>query len=268
MDFYIEALTSDLDLSSGRGKAEAVERVAPLLNQIASPVEQAHYVQVLARLINVEERYILAALGGKAHPEDRHRPADQPRATRTAEQSPPDGARSSAPTPTQEEYLLGWVIRFPAARAAVEEKLHRDLSPYPALQSLLSGTIDELFARDECRALWRAWIAAPAGSDPETWAQALNAPLNDVAQRVLGLHAPQPQEYRIVNDALECATILQRDVAKRWLAQIARMQAEATGEAEQEMLLEQLVQVKQFINMLSIPRRSSAYADLHALHTL
>jgi DNA primase len=268
MDFYIEALTSDLDLSSGRGKAEAVERVAPLLNQIASPVEQAHYVQVLARLIDVEERYILAALGGKAHPEDRHRPADQPRATRTAEQSPPDGARSSAPTPTQEEYLLGWVIRFPAARAAVEEKLHRDLAGYPALQSLLSGTIDELFARDECRALWRAWIAAPAGSDPETWAQALNAPLNDVAQRVLGLHAPQPQEYRIVNDALECATILQRDVAKRWLAQIARMQAEATGETEQEMLLEQLVQVKQFINMLSIPRRSAAYADLHALHTL
>ena len=83
-----------------------------------------------------------------------------------------------------------------------------------------------------------------------------------------GIARTEPQEYRIVNDALECATILQRDVAKRWLAQIARMQAEATGETDQEMLLEQLVQVKQFINMLSIPRRSAAYTDLHALHTL
>ena len=137
-----------------------------------------------------------------------------------------------------------------------------------ALQSLLSGTIDELFARDECRALWRAWIAAPGGSDPETWAQALSAPLNNVALRVLRLHAPQPQEYRIVNDALECATILQRDVAKRWLAQIARMQAEATGEAEQETLLEYIEQISQFINILSIPRRSSAYADLHALRMM
>jgi DNA primase len=162
---------------------------------------------------------------------------------------------------------LGWVIRFPAARAAVEEKLHHNLADYPALQSLLSGTIDELFARDECRALWRAWIAAPAGSDPETWAQTLNAPLNDVAQRVLGLHAPQPQEYRIVNDALECATILQRNVARRWRGQIAGIREEATGEAEQKTLLEHIDQINQFIDRLSTPRRSAAYTDLHALLT-
>jgi DNA primase len=271
MDFYIETLTSDLDLSSGRGKAEAVERIAPLLAQIANPVEQAHYMQHLARLIDVEERYILAALGNKTRQEGQRRPPDQGRAaTVPAQQS--DGAKQhsgeAAPPPTQEEHLLGWIIRYPAARAAVEEKLYRDLTAYPALQSLMSGTIDELFTRDECRALWRAWIAAPADSDPDGWATTLYAPLDATAKRVLELHAPQPQAYRIVNDVLECATILQRDVAKRWLVQIARMQAEATSEAERETLLDQLVQVKQFINMLSIPRRSSAYSDLHALHTL
>jgi DNA primase len=115
--------------------------------------------------------------------------------------------------------------------------------------------------------LWRAWIAAPAGSDPETWAQTLNAPLNDVAQRVLGLHAPQPQEYRIVNDALECATILQRNVARRWRGQIAGIREEATGEAEQKTLLEHIDQINQFIDRLSTPRRSAAYTDLHALLT-
>ncbi|MGQ9547604.1 MAG: DNA primase [Roseiflexus sp.] len=266
MDFYIDALTSDLDRSSGRSKAEAVERIAPLLSQIAHPVEQAHYIQVLARLIDVEEQYILAAI--KARPEERQRPADQPRATKAVERATTHEVGLPASAPTQEEYLLGWVIRFPAARAAVEEKLHRDLERYPALQSLMSGTIDELFARDESRALWRAWIAAPAGSDPESWAQSLGTPMNDVALRVLALHAPQPQEYRIVNDALECATILQRDVARSWLVRIARMQAEATDEAEQETLLEHMVQIKQFINTLSIPRRSAAYVDLHALHTL
>ncbi|GIV99480.1 DNA primase [Roseiflexus sp.] len=269
MDFYIETLTSDLDLSSGRGRAEAVERIAPLLTQIANPVEQAHYIQQLARLIDIEEAHILAALSNKARQEGQRRPPDQGRATKVLEQQPGDAKQQpdeTPPPPTQEEYLLSWIIRYPTARAAVEEKLHRDLATYPALQSLMSGTIDELFTSDECRALWRAWIAAPTGSDPQAWATTLYAPLDAVAQRVLELHAPQPQAYRIVNDALECATILQRDAAKRWLVQIARMQTAATGEAEQEILLDQLVQVKQFINMLSIPRRSSAYADLHVLH--
>jgi DNA primase len=270
MDFYIEMLTSDLDLSSGRGKADAVERIAPLLTQIANPVEQAHYIQQLARLIDVEERYILAALGSKARQEGQRRPPDPMRATKVPEQQPVDAKQqpgdAALSTPTPEEHLLGWIMRYPEARAAVEEKLHRDLAPYLALQSLMSGTVDELFTRDECRALWRAWIAAPAGSAPEVWATTLYPPLDAVAQRVLRLHAPPPQAYRIVNDALECATILQREVAKRWLAQIARIQAEATSEAEQDILLDQLVQVQQFINMLSIPRRSSAYTDLHALH--
>ncbi len=264
VDFYFETLTSDLDLSSGRGKADAVERLAPLLAQIANPVEQAHYMQRLARLIDVEEQYIFAALKETARQEGQRHPPDQTRAAKVPEQQPDETA---PPPPTQEEHLLGWVIRYPAARAAVEEKLHRDLSPYPALQSLMRGTIDELFTRDEFRALWRAWIAAPAESDPEVWATTLYAPLDAIAKHVLALHAPQPQAYRIVNDALECATILQRDVAQRWRVQIARMQAEAASEAEQELLLDQLVQVKKFINMLSIPRRSSAYADLHALHT-
>ncbi len=272
MDFYIETLTSDLDLSSGRGKADAVERIAPLLAQLVNPVEQAHYIQQLARLIDVEERYILAALGTKARQEGQRRLPDQTRATKVLEQQPDDAKQQSGEstpsTPAQEEHLLSWMIRYPAVRAAVEEKLHNNLAPYPALQALMSGTVDELFTRDECRALWRAWIAAPADSDPAVWATTLYAPLDAVAQRVLGLQAPQPQAYRIVNDALECATILQRDVAKRWLVQIARMQAEATSEAEQELLLDRLVQVKQFINMLSIPRRSSAYSDLHALHTI
>lgn len=88
MDFYIETLTSDLDLSSGRGKADAVERIAPLLTQIANPVEQAHYIQQLARLIDVEERYILAALGNKARQEGQRRSPDQARATKVLEQQP------------------------------------------------------------------------------------------------------------------------------------------------------------------------------------
>lgn len=272
MDFYIEALTSGLDLSSGRGKAEAVERLAPLLGQIASPVEQAHYVQTIARLIDIEERYILAALGGEARqtPNQRATAAAGPKqAGAPARSSKPAEPKQDAlqSAPAQEEYLICWAMRYPAARGAVEEKLHRDLAAFPALQSLMTGSIDELFSRDESRALWRAWVVAPAEIDVEAWVAALGAPLDAVARRVLGLHAPHAHAYKVVNDALECATILQRHAAARWRVQIARMQAEASDSAEAEAMLEQLIQIKQFIDALSVPRRSSAYSDLHVLHS-
>ncbi|NWG22411.1 MAG: DNA primase [Chloroflexi bacterium] len=269
MDFYIDALTADLDLSSGRGKADAVERLAPLLAQIANPVEQAHYIQTLARLIDIEERYILAALGNEARqPAGQHAAAIRRSDAKPSRQALPGQASEvQSAGPVQEEYLLCWIIRYPAVRAAVEEKVHRDLAAYPALQALMSGTIDELFVRDESRALWRAWIVAPAGMSPEEWVVNLGAPLDSFAQRVLALHVPQAQAYRLINDALECATILQRGAATRWRTHIARLQADAPEGVDVEMLLEQLVQIKQFIDTLSTPRRSSAYTDLHALHT-
>src|SRR4029078_12934045 len=41
--FQLGALTGDLNLRSAKGKAEAVERLVPLLAQVANPVEQAHH---------------------------------------------------------------------------------------------------------------------------------------------------------------------------------------------------------------------------------
>ena len=40
----------------------------------------------------------------------------------------------------------------------------------------------------------------------------------------------------------------------------------ATDEAEQIAALERLVQIKEYIDALSVPKRSSAYDDLHSLH--
>jgi DNA primase len=256
MDFYIRALTSDLDLRSGKGKSEAVARLAPLLVDLraANEVEYAHYIHLIARLIEIEEQAIERAL-----------PAPQRMATRPQTAA---AARVAALTPSHEDHMLGWLLRYPAARTAVQEKTRRDLSAFPLVGEIIQGTPLELFERVDNRAIWQAWLEQPPGTNPEEWARTLDESLREQAERVLNISVPQPQAYRYVNDALECATILQTELARRWRIRIKHQISQTEDPAEQAQALERLVQIESYIGMLNIPKRSSAYDDLHTLHTV
>lgn len=276
MDFYLQALTADLDLASGRGKAEAVGRLAPLLAQVGSQVEQAHHIQQLARLIDVDEKYVLAEIAGQRAeargpraeargPRGGPRPADAGALAPSAQPRPPLGPQDRT---AQEDTLLGLLLRFPASRAAVEEKFRRDLAPFPLVQQLISGEVPELFDSVERRAVWDAWRRQPDGADPEQWAAGLDETLAAYAQLALRARLPQSQSYRFMNDAVECATILQQDLVKRWKDRISRVAHDADDEAAGAEALEQLVQIQQYLNVLTTPRRSSTYTDLHSLHPI
>ena len=252
MDFYIEALTADLDLRSAKGKADAVARLAPLIAHVANPVEQAHHIQQVARLVQVDDAIIRQAF---------------PRADRkAAAPRPVIGLLASAPS--QEDHMLGWLLRYPATRTAVQEKIRRDLSAFPFVGEIIQGQLLELFERVENRAIWQAWQQQPAGTNPAEWAQTLDESLREQAERVLQLELPQTQAYRLVNDALECARMLQLDLARRWKSRITQTVTAATDENEQIAALERLVQIKEYIDAVSVPKRSSAYDDLHSLHAI
>ena len=60
VDYYLAIVGREEDLSTGHGKAKAVERMAPLIAEIANPVERGHYIQTLARLVQADERLIAA----------------------------------------------------------------------------------------------------------------------------------------------------------------------------------------------------------------
>jgi DNA primase len=249
MDFYIGALTADLDLQSGKGKSEAVARLAPLVAQVINPVERAHYIQQIARLIDVEERIVREAISVRARPDSVPRPLLAPRVV-------------SEP----EDYLLGWLIRYSTARTAVQEKIRRDLDPFPLVRELVETSLLELFERVENREIWKAWSTQPDDSAIEPWVQTLDAALREQVQRVLELKLPEPQSYRYVNDALECARMLQLELARRWKNRITQQCTDAPEEDERATALEQLVQLKEYIDAISIPKRSSTYSDLHTLH--
>jgi DNA primase len=268
MEFYIRALTSDLELGSARGKAQAVERLAPLLAQVTNPVEHAYYIQQIARLIDIDEQSILRALPQSR--EGARSARSQPPPLRP-HQRPAEGSAAVAgvDAPSQrEEHLLCWVMRYPSARDAVQEKLRRDLAPFALVQRSIGDSILDLLQRVEHRAIWSAWEQAPAGAEIDRWAERLDEALRPVALRVLSHRLPDPQAYRYVNDALECATILQQYQAQRWHKRFRHEAHEAADNEARAQALEMIVQLQEYLGMISAPRRSSTYADLHNLHSV
>ena len=265
MDFYMHALTGDLDLGTARGKSEALERLAPLLTQIVNPVEHAHYIQQIARLLSVEEQVILRALPREQQAKTQRTPTSPPRAATPPTVPSQAVALSYAP---QEAFLLGWLMRYPSAVDAVQEKLQRDLAPFSLVQHLIAPTVLGLFERTEHRAIWQAWVAQRGSENAEQWISKLDDLLRSIAQQAFDHRLPEPQAYRYVNDALECATILQKQQAQRWLAHMNRQVKEATTDEDADRALEHIVQIKTYLGTISAPKRSSTYSDLHSLYDL
>jgi DNA primase len=71
LDFTIDLLTRNIDLSNPDAKSEAVRRILPLLRQIPDNVKENHYTRLLARRLDISEQVIVAekrksSLGGKS----------------------------------------------------------------------------------------------------------------------------------------------------------------------------------------------------------
>lgn len=78
IDFYLQAVTAELDLTSAKGKSIAVQKLMPVLQDIGNNVEQEHYVQKLARLIHIDERTLMTELKTNRKPGKKRQQPPQP----------------------------------------------------------------------------------------------------------------------------------------------------------------------------------------------
>ena len=58
VDFYFDVVARQSDLSSARGKGEAVTELTPLIAELSDEIERQHYIQRLSRLVQVDEMTI------------------------------------------------------------------------------------------------------------------------------------------------------------------------------------------------------------------
>ena len=129
VDYYLAIVAHEEDLSSAWGKANAVERMAPLIREIANPIERAHYTQLLARLVQTDERLIaeqVRAWGrGKGQRTGRPSRPYGPAAQRQGQNSATalSGVLDARPPFGLEEYILGHLLLRPDLLAQVDAEL-------------------------------------------------------------------------------------------------------------------------------------------------
>lgn len=129
VDFYFQAITAKLDLATAKGKSAAVRELLPVLQDIGNPVEQAHYIQKLARLVHVDERTLMAELKGKQPAKKRKAAVPPPVTPLQQPDLPPEqvvtsttGFKENKPAKL-EGYCLGLIIAHPTALALANETL-------------------------------------------------------------------------------------------------------------------------------------------------
>lgn len=135
VDFYLSVVTQSMDLSDARGKGAAVAELTPLIAELDDEIEREHYIQQLARLVQIDERTIAGRVhaatrtgqagvqrpgagsrpGVTRRPEADPSPADEPTERPANGRAVTSNGRSpeqAAGLPT-EDYLLAHLLREP-----------------------------------------------------------------------------------------------------------------------------------------------------------
>jgi len=140
VDFYLQVVSAQYDLTTGKGKSALVREVLPLLREIRDRVERQHYIGRLARLVKVDERALLMELDDDSRPAvPRRRPA--PKVQTTAEVAASEQKQIFG----LEEYSLAAILGQPESLiAANDELLSLDLAPISE-QDFRRTEIQQLF---------------------------------------------------------------------------------------------------------------------------
>ena len=132
VDYTFNMVTSELDLTTAKGKSLAVDKLLPIIAEIKDPVRQAHYIQKLARLLQVSEHTIETALA-RIRPKPVKGKAEEPKPEATV--TPCSPTRSSP----KEEYCLALLLQHPELKYRPE------------------GLLPEYFENSENREIFIAW---------------------------------------------------------------------------------------------------------------
>jgi DNA primase len=257
MAYYLDQLTSGLDLRSAKGRADAVERLAPLIGALANPVERAHYVQQLAQKLGLEERLIREQI-------------ERVRRGRAVNREHLEiGPAADSTSLTREDQLLSLLLRFPGVRSAVESELSKDISQFPEIVGDIQGSVAEPLVHIENQQIWQTWLnhAQPPSGDLSAWLNALDPYLTAHAQRLLTYQ--DTPELPVINrqyHAAELATRIAKELRKTVVIhrknQLKAMYESVDDPEDQRILEARLAALNRYQNIVTAPRRSTFYLDL------
>ncbi len=205
MDYYFDVLTSDLDLTTAKGKAEAVRRLGPLIAEMGDRVQRTHYLQQLARMVQVDERQLWQQI--------RRGPGRKP-ARRRAASAPTE--REQTPL-TLEEHCLALLLCHPELLPVADETLRAAADP-PFEAGDLTRTQDRVIFE-----AWRAWL--DGGGVPQArgaFYDVLEESLQKRVDRLVAAQEAQPPatESQLRDDLADAVTRLRLQNLRRQVAEM------------------------------------------------
>ncbi len=204
VDFTFNMATSELDLTTAKDKSLAVERLLPIIAEIKDMVRQSHYLQKLARLVEVSERTIEASLG-------RIRPSQGRRRAEVPNQEAVTRALRPLLVSPLEEYCLTLLLR------------------HPGLKDSCQGFLPEYFESSENREIYIAWQkAGELSSLKEGLDSAIHEHLDSLIAKSLPPTSQKEWEYAFTDCVLRLREKFLRSLeAKR--AEVLTLEVESGG---------------------------------------
>lgn len=215
VEFFIQILSQKFDLSSPRGKAEAVRTIIPLLRALRDEVEREHYILRLARTVKVDEGVIRRELGAFASGKTRIAPHKQ--ALKTAM--------------GLEEYALARLMENPALLGFLDEKMMA-MGFYPLSEADFSESENRILF-----SMWKAVLGKDGGS-LEEFLERLDPLLKERAQTILEKISSSPSTPldKIEDEILYCALRMREQSIRYYLQELRFLQEEAMEQGDEESL--------------------------------
>jgi DNA primase len=224
VDYYFVMITDGLDLESARDKSIAVKQLLSIIAEIGDKVQQAHYIQKLARLVRVDERTLVQQM------------PPTPALPRLRGKVREEAAPSRPPTMTVEDYYLSLVLREPTLLAH-EWALEADELHQPEDRALLIAWRDGFDAEE-------AWNLDALR---ETIDSTLRSHLDFLAERLE--REPLLTEAESAIEAERCALKIRLRNCKAELEQVQFLLSEAPS-SEMIMLGQQVTALEGEIHRL------------------
>jgi DNA primase len=253
VEYYLRAVLSKFDLESPKDKVAAARAVLPLIQEIGSSVERAHYLQELARLLRVDERTLLQELEGKK-------------------------VVPRAPAGTGERY--GRLSAQPGLTFGLEQYVLVLLYKRPDLLSFMNDLLVGLgwaplegadFAQPEVRALFELMnkhIAQYNRVDTDVMLRELEPPLRQALEGILGLAerlaflSDEQTEFDAAGRALRLRELRLR----RQNEQLRYLQDDARAQGDTEAMRQWAQKVQEVtLELESIQKASAAQSSVRKL---
>lgn len=201
LDFYFQALTADLDLSTAKGKVDAARALGPLIAELGDRIQRQHYLQQLARMVQVDER----SLWDQIREPSGAKPAQRKAARSEDRPQPTASPQPKAAAQALDEHCLSLLLVHPALSGRADEAL-RAGGEGPLEASDLSHTEDQAIL-----SAWLPWLAAvgapePRGAFYDTLHESLQGRLDTLVQARQELPATSDEQLR--SDIVDAVTRL------------------------------------------------------------